>query len=387
MTPEVSVQISVIGSQLFSFLLAEAIANQNVRSALETLSQSGFTQNQAVELLAILVGNRRFASPEEHRGTIITTIRQINGVSRAILRTGIFTPADIQQHADAWIRVLNDDRQTMSVRRRRGDTAISVSEDLQWWPASYLSWCLAGSTRLATLAFDWANAMRAAGLAKHSAEKYLTELLGEEERQTHRQLITARGVKDEDLVQPSEFMAAIRDLSVTQRDRAVLAVLQGEASSITMWWRTNRMKQPEPPRPRYEHQPKVQAPTSPKVPAKAPAPPKAVRPPPDPLTVGPLIHRLQLKAGERPMRRDLIEIAETLWRNRYVGGRPVSRDSLKNLLRARSSDISTASLETRLACLERLDVIDCKCGIALRPNPSSIAGRRIMRKLAARFPR
>ena len=176
--------------------------------------------------------------------------------------------------------------------------------------------------------------------------------------------------------------------SEAQSDESVMAVLQGAERSLTAWWRARQRKSVILARPAYSP-----LRTAPVAVAESqhdharPTSPMPRRQAPSPLAEGALIHRLQLDRDDRPKRHDLGVIAEVLWRNRWIGNLTVSPASLKNLLRSRASADAVGNLNTYLACLESLGLVKRRNGsVALCASPRSAAGKRIMAKLALRFP-
>ncbi len=374
--------------EFLRFLRHEVSVERSLEQIRSILGRSAFTEQQAFRLLAMQIPTRPMTSLEQEQAVVTAAANAIVSTGKAILRALPQSRTEFQTGASIWINALETDRRSALASRH-----TTVSLEVTWWAACYFSWRLAGGSQVPSHAFFWANQMKRAGLERHSAEKYLVALLGTTEHETHRRLIAVKAVRDDDLIQPNDFMAAVRELAVNELDAAIMAVLQGETRSITAWWKNQRVKPPTA-HAATESSSGAQAARIVETPRKR-TPPSAsnAKATINPLTVGPLIHRLQLKGPrDRALRGDLCVILEVLWRNRYVGSLTVSASSLKNLLRSRTMDeMSLSNLETCLACLERMKLLvpRRKSGdaIALAASPETRTGHRIMEKLKVRFPR
>ena len=370
----------------------ESTVERTNQAVNNNIKQSVFAETEFTALAHLLIKKPLNGwTLDEGQNALVAVARQVQGVSRAILRAlpPTSAPSDIRAEVTSWVPLLVDERRSLVARRQNGETIpLSVCDDPSWWPTSFLSWQLAGKPRIGNAAFAWGNAMKHAGLAKHSAEKYVVALMNEPDREPHRQLLALKAVRDEDFVEPDVFMSAMRTLSEAQSDESVMAVLQGAERSLTAWWRARQRKSVILARPAYSP-----LRTAPVAVAESqhdharPTSPMPRRQAPSPLAEGALIHRLQLDRDDRPKRHDLGVIAEVLWRNRWIGNLTVSPASLKNLLRSRASADAVGNLNTYLACLESLGLVKRRNGsVALCASPRSAAGKRIMAKLALRFP-
>ncbi|KKW30345.1 MAG: hypothetical protein UY72_C0014G0007 [Candidatus Uhrbacteria bacterium GW2011_GWD2_52_7] len=380
-----------IPPHIASVFLAGMRAHGHLESAAnrigKILERSAFTDEQATRLLFMQLSPEPIGRLSDEIDHIVAAANIVAATSTAILRLSPQPREQFTASADVWIDVLEADRREQAAQPKPfSNTPSSVSQDPNWWPASYYSWKLASKVRVPSTAFFFANLMRRAGLAKHSTEKYLLALQGETSKDVHHRLLAVKAVRDEDLERPTAFMTMVRSRTMQEIDEGVLAVLNKDRSSLSKWWQAKQTKAAATAlaveaasvdERASSFLRAKQGTTTPAVVFPAKAKPTAL----DPLMVGSLVHRKQLNV-----------MLEVLWRGRFIGTQTLSIGSIKNLARDRTnSDLSLADLTACLDCLERMGLLmsrrKAKDSISLLSSPSSIAGRKIMAKLKARFPR